>query len=279
MLIEIIIASFIVMFAALGGAISFWRVIGRVIEKNLGLLISFTAGLFLFVSYELGREAILHSPNVESGLLWILIGTVGIWIIFKLLPHSHKHDNVKEENAIDIRKLLIGNGIHNVGDGVLLAIAFSVDTYLGIMATLSIFIHELVQETSTFFVLRKAGYTIKKSVLINFMVSGTILVGSVGGFFLLSIFSALEAVLLGIAAGVFLVVVLQDLIPHSYHELKCRKCFFSHVLAFIIGLSLMSFISSIVPHSHEHDHHHDHDHYYEHYDYDHHDHEHIENHD
>lgn len=262
MLIEILIASFIVMLAALGGAISFWQAIGRTIERNLGYLISFAAGLFLFVSFELGREAIFHSPNIESGLFWIFVGVIGIWIIFKLIPHSHKHDNVEEKNTIDIRKLLTGNGIHNVGDGILLAAAFSVDTYLGIITTISVFIHELVQETSIFFVLRKAGYTVKKSILINFIVSGTILIGSVGAFFLLSFFSALEAVLLGISAGAFLIVVLQDLIPHSFHELKCRKCFFPHVLAFASGLFLMLALSLLIPHSHEY---HDHDHYeYEH---------------
>ncbi len=284
MLAEILIASFVVMLAALGGALSFWQAVGKIIEKNLGLLISFTAGLFLFVSYELGREAILHSPNIESGLFWIFAGAIGIWIIFKLLPHSHKHDNIEEKNTIDIRKLLTGNGIHNIGDGILLAAAFSIDVYLGIIATISVFVHELVQETSIFFVLRKAGYTIKQSILINFAVSGTILIGSVGAFFLLSFFSMLEAVLLGISAGAFLVVVLQDLIPHSFHELRCKKCFFPHVLAFTVGLFLMFALSLLMPHSHEH-HHHDYDHHnhydHEHNDYDHdhnHEHEHTENH-
>ncbi len=260
MLLEIFTASFIVMLAAFGGALSFWKIIGKTIERNLGLLISFTAGLFLFVSYELGREAIIHSPTISSGLLWIFAGAIGIWLIFKILPHSHKHDNVKKgEKTIDIRKILTGNGIHNIGDGVLLTVAFSVDIYLGIVTTVSVFIHELVQETSIFFVLRRAGYNIKKAILINLAVSGTILIGSIGSFFLLSFFSALEAVFLGISAGVFFIVVLQDLIPHSFHELSCRKCFFLHLLAFAMGILLMFSFSLLAPHSHngDHDHHHD----------------------
>ncbi len=268
MLTEILIASFVIMLAAFGGALSFFKVVGRAIERNLGVLISFTAGLFLFVSYELGKEAIFHSPSPQEGFFWILVGAVGIWIIFKVLPHSHTHDSKEKQKTIDVRKILAGNGVHNVGDGILLAAAFSANFYLGLVTTLSVFIHELVQETSIFFVLRKAGYSIKNAIFINFAVSGTILVGSVGGFFLLSFFSALEGVLLGISAGAFLVVVLQDLIPHSFHDLNCRKCFFSHILAFVAGLLLMLFLSFLVPHSHDHHdengHHHNH-HHEEHY--------------
>lgn len=256
MFLEILIASIVVMLAAFGGALSFFKTIGSAIERRLGLLISFTAGLFLFVSYELGREAVAHSNTVEEGLFWIFIGAIGIWVIFNVLPHSHRHDNAKEKNNIDVRKILTGNGIHNIGDGVLLVAAFSANFHLGLVTTVSVFIHELVQETSIFFVLRKAGYSIKRAVFINFGVSGTILVGSLGGFFLLSLFTALEAPLLGISAGAFLVVVLQDLIPHSFHELSCKKCFLFHIAAFLFGLILMLFLSSLVSHEHSHDRHH-----------------------
>ncbi len=265
MFLEVLIASFIVMLASLGGALSFWKVIGKVIEKNLGLLISFSAGFFLFVSYELGKEAVLHSPNIESGLFWILVGMIFIWTLFKALPHSHEHhqENCNHKHpSIDIRKILTGNGIHNIGDGILIATTFSVDISLGIIATISVFIHEFVQETSIFFILRNAGYNIKKAITINFFVSGTILIGSLGGIVLLSTFEKLEAPLLGISAGAFLIVVLQDLIPHSLHESRKKNCLPFHLLFFVLGLLLMYSFSIIFPHSHEHDHeHHEHNHY------------------
>ncbi len=263
MLLEVFIASFVVMLAALGGAVSFWNVIGKRIERHLGLLISFTAGLFLIVSFELGREAIIHSPSVESGLMWIFFGMIFIWLVFKLLPHSHEHGHGEgNEYSLDVRKILTGNAIHNVGDGVLLAAAFSVDIYLGIATVLSVFIHELVQETSIFFVLRKAGYGIGKAVLINFTVSGTILIGSIGGVLLLDAFTFMEGPLLGISAGAFLIVVLQDLIPHSFFESHKDGKYLSHIISFIVGVVVMTalIIAPLSSHSHDYDHYGEHSH-------------------
>ncbi len=260
MFLEVLIASLIVIFAALGGAISFFKTVGNFIERNLGFLISFTAGLFLFVSYELGKEAISHAMSPQEALFWIMGGAVFIWLIFKIIPHAHDHS----KKEIDVRKLLTGNGIHNIGDGVLLAAAFSVDFSLGVITTVSVFIHELAQETSIFFVLRKAGYSIKKAILINLGVSSTILVGSLGGFFLLSFFSKLETPLLGISTGAFFIVVLLDLIPHSIHESKKDKCLPYHIVFFLFGLSLMFFFSLLFPHTHDHhDHNHQSDHHHE----------------
>lgn len=269
-MLEVLVASVVVMLAALGGAFSFFKTLGSLIGRNLGFLISFTAGVFLFVSYELGKEAVMHSPNAETGLFWILLGAVLIAVFFKFIPHSHEHtkkENKEEKHIhqLDVRKILVGNGIHNIGDGVLLAAAFSIDFYLGVVTTISVFIHEFAQETSIFFILRKAGYSIKKSLLINFSVSGTILIGSVGGFFLLSTFSLLEAPLLGISAGAFLVVVLQDLVPHSLSESKKEKCLPFHLLFFFLGVTVMLTLSLLAPHSHHHhdeeehqQHHHEH---------------------
>lgn len=269
MLLEVLVASLIVMLAALGAAVAFIRSVGGAMERHLGILISFTAGLFLFVSFELGREAIDHSSTIGEGFLWIVVGAVGIWLLFKLIPHSHEHEaGDSAPRRIDVRTILTGNGIHNIGDGVLLAAAFSVDLRLGIATAISVFVHELVQETSIFFVLRRAGYRMGTAILINFTVSGTVLIGAVGGVVLIELFHALEAPLLGISAGAFLVVVLQDLIPHSVHESRNDRRYLSHIFAFALGLILMLSVGLVVPHDHdalhdhddhEHDHEHDHD--------------------
>ena len=250
-MLQIIFASIIIMFASLIGVVSIWKRIGKIIEANLHFLVSFSAGVFLFISYHLSIETIEHAPTLGTGLLWIFIGVFGIWLIFKLLPTFHHHDSQMEihnHSIIDVRKIIIGDGIHNIGDGILLVTSFLTNSTLGIMTTASIFIHEIIQEMSEFFVMKEAGYSIKKSLIVNFATSATILIGSIGGFFLLENFEILEIPLLGIAAGSFLVVVTQDLIPHSIKASTTKIHTIKHLAWFIIGLLLMIGINTFTGH-------------------------------
>jgi zinc and cadmium transporter len=260
-MLEILFYSFLIMLASLSGVFFVWKKLGKVIDENLGFLVSFSAGVFLVVAYQLGKETILHGDSVLRGIFWIATGALLVWLLFKLLPDFHHHHNKKhnccKNHRLDPRRILFSDGIHNIGDGLLLAAAFSIASSLGVITALSIFIHEVVQEISEFFVLKQAGFSTAKALILNFLVSGTILVGALVGFFLLKNYEVLEIPLLGLAAGSFLVVVFHDLIPHSAEVSRKNNCFWQHLSWFLIGLVLMFSINQFFTHSHEHEHEHD----------------------
>ena len=239
------------MLASLVGVVSVWKKVGAVIEKNLHFLVSFSAGVFLVIVVHLGHEIMEVSVEPTLALLWIIIGFLGLWLIFKFLPtFHHHHDNqmeVHSHDRLDARKIIASDALHNIGDGVLLAATFATSTILGITATISIFVHEIIQEVSEFFVMKQAGYSTRKALSLNFFVSGSILIGSVGGYFLLDRFETLEVPLLGITIGSFLAVVVQDLIPHSIRSAS-KGHTIRHVLWFAIGLILMLAVTLLAPH-------------------------------
>lgn len=253
---SILIASVAVMLASLIGVISVWRTVGTLLERNLRFLVSFSAGVFLIVSLQLAGEALEHSASATTGVAWILVGLVGILLFFRFLPAFHHHHDTSQVEAphsrLDARRILLGDAIHNIGDGVLITISFLANPALGVVTTLGIFIHELVQEISEFFVLRQAGYETKKALGINFLVSATILIGAVGTFFLIDTFESLEIPLLGIAAGSFFVVVLYDLIPHSVRSSKTKTQHLYHLVAFILGAVIMLAVVGAFADSHTH---------------------------
>ena len=127
--------------------------------------------------------------------------------------------------------------------------AFAASPLLGIASTVSILVHEVLQEISEFFVLRGAGLPVRTALMYNFLVSSTILIGSIGGYFLLEQFAAIEVPLLGLAAGSYLIVVFHDLIPHSFNSARERGHYGKHVMFFLTGIALMAIFVTFLPHA------------------------------
>lgn len=252
MFTALIAAALIVMLASLIGVVTIWHRLGEVIERNLSVLVSFSAGVFLLIVYALAAETLEHAATTSLGVAFVALGIALALVLFRSMPgFHHHHDSHTEEHThspIDTRRILVSDAVHNLGDGILLAAAFAVNLEVGIITTLSVFLHELVQEVSEFFVLRQGGHSVRKALALNALVSSTVLVGAIGGYFLLETFEQLEAPLIGIAAGMLLVVVVHDLIPHSIRSSHQSARYGKHLAWFALGALLMWSLSTFAGH-------------------------------
>ncbi|MEK7133685.1 MAG: ZIP family metal transporter [Patescibacteria group bacterium] len=250
---EILLASSLVMLASFSGKLVMWRRAGPLVERNLHFLVSFASGVILVIIYQLSSEIVEHAGSIVFGLPWIAAGALVVFIAFRYFPHFHHHHDTDSgdhrHSRIDADRILFSDGIHNIGDGVVIVAAFTASPFLGIMSTISIVLHEMLQEISEFFVLREAGLSERKAFLYNFLVSSTILIGAVGGYFLMEKFMGLEVPLLGLAAGSYLIVVFHDLIPHSIHSVRERGHYLKHIVFFAAGAVFMILLVTLLPHT------------------------------
>ena len=241
------------MLASLSGKLITWRQAGPLIERNLHFFVSFAAGVLLVTTYALSQEIVEHAGSLALGFPWIVAGAVLVLVGFRYLPHFHHHHDADAgdhtHSRIDANRILLSDGIHNIGDGVVIVAAFAASPILGVASTVSILVHEALQEISEFFVLRGAGLSVRTALVYNFLVSSTILIGSIGGYFLLEKFAAIEVPLLGLAAGSYLIVVFHDLIPHSIDSARERGHYFKHAIFFAVGITLMAVLIMLLPHS------------------------------
>ncbi|MEX0919096.1 MAG: ZIP family metal transporter [Candidatus Paceibacterota bacterium] len=258
-------AALAVIAVSLIGVLFTWQSLGRWLEKNLIYLVSFSAGVFLFVSYHLFNEAREISANGLTPVLFLFVGLIAFFIFDYLIPESHHHhteDDCQDKHTpIDARKMLIGDGIHNIGDGIIIAPAFMISIEIGLITTISILIHEALQEISEFFVLRQAGYTTTQALIRNFLISLTILPGLMVGLFLTTTETILP-ILLAIAAGAFIYVVVADLLPAVMHYRRKLKTFIILLILFATGLGLSIGLEKIADsfglgHGHDESGHHD----------------------
>lgn len=248
------LAAFCVMLASLVGVIFTNQTLGDWMRSRLTYLATFSAGVLGILAYHLIEEAFHEADTVSLAAASIIAGVVTLEVIHHLLPEHHHHEIAEDHThtAVDGRRILVSDSIHNITDGFLIVPAFLIDWKIGVAATFGIFLHELVQEISEFFVLKEAGYSDRKALTFNFAVSSTILIG-IGLALSLASFETVLIVLTGFAAGGFLSVVIRDLIPHALASAKAHGGWLPHISAAILGAMLMFGVTTLVPHEHAHD--------------------------
>ncbi len=220
---------------------------GRVaaLQRHMMLLVSFAVGALLggAVIHLLPEayERLGPGSAITGGLLG---GFLGFFILEKFLWHHHHHHLDGEEDQYHaIPPLaalnLIGDGIHNFLDGVLIAGAYLVSVPLGVATTLAVFLHEIPQEIGDFGVLLHAGLPLRRAVWLNFL-SG---LGAVGGAVLALVIGeqvgGFSAALIPVAAGAFLYIAASDLIPELHRERR-PGAVLGQVMLVLLGVAVMA---------------------------------------
>jgi zinc and cadmium transporter len=252
MIVYILASAFVIMLASLTGAVFAWKVLGEWLSSRLRYLIALAAGVFSVVVYGLMSEVIHYEGITPGAIIAFLLGGIVLEIITRLLPkgtHHHHGPHHHTHSGLDARRMLIGDGVHNIHDGIILVPAFMVSPVVGFGTAVGILLHELVQEVSEFFVLRQAGYSVRKALLMNFLVSATILIG-VGLAVVLTTVESLVYPLVAFSAGGFLYIILRDLVPSIVRHAHEEKQAVRDTLLFLVGVALMALVSVLVPHAH-----------------------------
>ena len=81
--------------------------------------------------------------------------------------HTHAHAHDEHRDAASASLILIGDGFHNVLDGVLIAAAFLTDVHLGIVTAVAIMAHEIPQEVGNFAVLLHSGVSRRRALALG----------------------------------------------------------------------------------------------------------------
>ena len=139
--------------------------------------------------------------------------------------------------------MLVGDALHNVLDGVLIAAAFLTDVHLGVVTTLAIAAHEIPQEVGNFAVLLHSGVSRGRALALNLLTSLTAVIGGVVGFLALETAFRLLPFALAVAAASLLYVAVADLIPGLHRRVDPRSSV-TQVLLIGCGIAIIAFAES-----------------------------------
>lgn len=182
-------------------------------------LVSFSVGVLLGAAFlHLIPEA-THELDAQQVGATVLAGLFLFFALEKsaLWRHDHVHGHhggPGHAHASPMGLMIVlGDGLHNFVDGVLIAAAFLADPALGWTTALAVIAHEIPQEVGDFMVLLDAGYSRARALLLNVLSSLGSVLGGLLGWSALQGVSGVIPYALALAAASFIYIAVADLVP------------------------------------------------------------------
>lgn len=231
-----------------GGATIFGAIIGfifkKISHKFSDIVLSFAAGVMLSAAV-LG----LIVPSLECGgkyaiiitVAGIFLGAVCLNLIDKLVPHMHRlvgANNENHQNA-DLSKVLLfvtAIAIHNLPEGIAAGVSFGSDDPTGAMLIAGGIALQNIPEGMVIIGPMLAAGVSAKRTFICAMITGVIeVLGTIVGYFAVTVASAILPLALAFAGGTMLYVISDEMIPETHSHGYQRGATY----ALLIGFSLM----------------------------------------
>ena len=232
-----------------GGATVFGALIGFIFKKIShrfsDIVLSFAAGVMLAAAV-LG----LIIPSLEyGGKFGILITVAGIFagavclnIIDKLVPHLHKFVGDEEEshNNANLSRVLLfvlAIAIHNLPEGIAAGVGFgSGDTTQALIIAGGIALQNIPEGMVIIAPMLAAGISPRKTFILA-MITGLVeVVGTLIGYFAVSISTAVLPFALAFAGGTMLYVISDEMIPETHSHGSERGATYALLVGFCVML-------------------------------------------
>lgn len=228
----------------LGGAVFLLsKNLSKILQKHS---VPFAAGVLITISLlTLIPESI--DQIGEQALLVVLAAFFITYLVEHFVIDIHHHEQeVGHKHEISSFLVIVGDTIHNFIDGIAIAASYFVNPSLGLVTSLSTFLHEVPHEIGDFAVLLNAGYSRKKVFLINFISSCFTIFGAFTAVFFAENHTFL-GVMLAISAGIFLYLGTIDFLPNIHHGYSKKS---QPIIPLVLGILIMILTLTLIPHGH-----------------------------
>ncbi len=250
----------------------------KTLDKLLFILVAFATGTILATAlFDLIPESLHHLEELNVGgagivesfmFAIVILGFVIFFVLERFIYWFHGHAHEKDDqlvcydtltegldNIVDKGKKiknfallnLIGDGLHNFLDGIIIMVAFLSGIGNGIIVTLAVLFHELPQEIGDFGILLYGGFTKKKALLFNFLSALVALLGGLIAFFLSAQVDLFNFFFLAFSGGGFLYLASTELMPELLKEKNLKRSIIQ-TLVFLCGVILIMTLIIALPH-------------------------------
>ena len=210
-------------------------------SKVIGMLFGGTSGLMTaMICFDIIPKAVSKN-RIDLVLIGIAIGVTTGLLLDDITPILEKAIRAKSSKKLRMAiTLVIGIGLHNIPEGFALgtlsqASTQSIQSFAVILA-----LHSIPEGIALAVLFQEASIKLPILMLIPFILGSIMGTGSLLGCLLSSIGESFIVTALGVAAGIILYIVWEELIPESRKKWNGRMTTVAAILGLILGLLILS---------------------------------------
>ncbi len=154
-LLWILASTFLVSLVSLVGIFTL-AIRDNLLQKILFCLIGFSAGALIGSAFLHILPESLENNKSNVVFSYLIIGIIIFFLMERYLHWRHCHEEGVCKTHAFTYLTLVGDGFHNLIDGMVIAATFTVSIKLGLVTTLAIILHEIPQELEGLSILQLA---------------------------------------------------------------------------------------------------------------------------
>lgn len=182
----------------------------ELLKRLIKTLVAFSAGALLGGAF---FHLLTESIEKLSVINTFGVTLIGFMVFFVLEEYLHWHQCEECEIHPYSYLMIIGDSMHNVLDGLVIAGTFMLNIQLGIVTTIVIIAHEVPQELGIFGVLVSGGFDKYRAIFYSFVAQCTCVLGGLLAYLFFNQIHIFSLLIAPFAAGGFIYIAAADLIP------------------------------------------------------------------
>ncbi len=255
---ENILITVLLTAVGVGGATAVGAVVGFLIknpsQKFNDLVLSFAAGVMLCAAIV---GLIIPSVDLCGGgvnilipVLGIAVGALSLNLMDKLIPHAHKLLGVDSEKhpekSAKISKVILfvlAIAIHNLPEGIAAGVSFGTGNVMHALSVAGgIALQNIPEGMIVIAPMIVAGISKKRALVIALFTGLFEVVGTLIGYFAVSVSVAILPFALAFAGGTMIYVISDEMIPETHSHGFERGATYSLIIGFIVMLVVDYFL-------------------------------------
>ena len=236
-----------------GGATAVGAVLGFIFKdithKFSDLVLSFAAGIMLAAavfgliqpSVAYGTASFGTAAGIAVSIVGIFAGALCLNLTDKIVPHLHRlaGSDIENHDNKDVGKILLfvlAIAIHNLPEGIAAGVGFGSDNTAGALVIAGgIALQNIPEGMVIIGPMLAAGVSKKRTLLIALLTGFVEIVGTLVGYFAVSVATVILPFVLAFAGGTMLYIISDEMIPETHHENE-RGATYALIVGFVLML-------------------------------------------